>query len=520
MGADDRRLLGRGHSCRAATAFSCLAAPAPPAPAAGTETGARLDETEALECRRTMSTEGLSPDAAVSGPSAPRLGESEAPSSADAKPGFAPRAIVEWGLIVASYVVLFFGPHWVGADGAERFEGLSQLLGQHKIPPTRYSIVGPFFSAPLWYLGKEWLKDPKIACSYYNWVLLGVFVLVLARLLKGALEPTTIRRFLLLLVAGSMFGNHIQAYYAEVFTAACVATGVLCVCLRRCAWLGWIAIVLGSANTPGVGVGAGAVCLYFTMDRRRLRYVLPIVAVVAIIAMEALLRKGGKTGYEGVKQNTTLMPYSGRAGFSYPLFLGLLSLVMSFGKGILFYAPGVFAPVRDLLKGKEALLKAYTAWLCFLAGLLVVYAKFCGWYGGQFWGPRYILFASVPACFALALNLGVRRFGRSLVALVMLTLSVWIGAEGALFGEGNLDQCWGNNYALEHLCWYVPEFSAWIRPFVSARPLKHEDYAFLTVYAVVYLYLATPVAIFLVRTALPRCKAEVSRWLDWRAWSF
>jgi hypothetical protein len=194
---------------------------------------------------------------------------------------------------------------------------------------------------------------------------------------------------------------------------------------------------------------------------------------------------------------------------------------MSFGKGIVFYAPGVFAPVKDLLQGKDALLKTQRVWLLFLAGLMLVYAKFCGWYGGVFWGPRYILFASVPASFALALNLGVRRsFGRSLVTLTMLTLSVWICAEGMVFGQGNLDACWTNNYALEHLCWYVPEFSAWIRPFISARPLKKEDFVFLSVYAIVYLYLAVPIAVFLVRSALPRCRSQLQRLLEWRAWGF
>jgi len=447
----------------------------------------------------------------------------DAPSPDPAPTGlFSPlRAKVEWALIAIAYFMLFFGLHWVGADGGDRFDGLTELLGQHKIPATRYSIVGPFFSAPLWYLGKVLLKDPRLGCAYYNLVLLGVFLVLLARLLKDSLDPTTLRRFLLVLVAGSMFANHIQAYYAEVFTAVCVGTGIVCVCLRRAAGLGWTAIVLGSANTPGVGLGAAAVCFYFATDRRHARYVLPLLAIGAIIALEAFLRKGGKTGYEGVRQNTTLMPYSGKPGFSYPLLLGLLSLTMSFGKGIVFYAPGVFAPVKDLLQGKEALLKTHRVWLLFLAGLMLVYAKFCGWYGGVFWGPRYLFFASVPASFALALNLGARRsFGRSLVTLGMLTLSAWVCAEGSVWGEDKLDACWTNNYALEHLCWYVPEFSAWIRPFISARPLKTVDFIFLGVYAVTYLYLATPIAISLLREAFPRCKAQVQRWLEWRAWGF
>jgi hypothetical protein len=429
-------------------------------------------------------------------------------------------AIVEWGLIGVSYFMLLFGRHVIGADGNDRFDAMSQLFERHALSSSKFSLIGPLFSAPLWFVGK-WFGDPKLGCVRYNWLLLGVFLVLLWRLLRDQLDATSLRRFLLLLVAGSMFPNHVQAYYAEVFTAACVALGVLCVCLKRAPWLGWIAIVLGTANTPGVALGTIAVCLAFAIDRRRVRYVLPLLAVGILIGAEAVLRKGGKTGYEGVHQAQTLMPYSGRPGFSYPLFLGLLSLVLSYGKGIVFYAPGVFAPVTEFLRSNEALLRAYRTWLLFLGGLLVVYAKFCGWYGGVFWGPRYLLFVSVPASFALALNLGRERtFGRSLVTFVMLTQSIWVCADGMVFGQANLGACWANDYALEHLCWYVPEFSAWIRPFVASRALVPLDFFFLGVYLVVYLYLAAPIAAFLARAALAWCSSRVRRWLDWRAWEF
>jgi hypothetical protein len=426
---------------------------------------------------------------------------------------------LEWGLVAVSYLMLFFELHWVGADGGERFDALSQLLGTHTLPSTRYSMVGPIFSTPLWYAGKWWFKDPRLACGYYNWVVLGVFVLLLWRLLEGAVEPVIRRHFLLLLVAGSMFANHVQAYYAEVFTASCVATGALAVCARKGAWVGWIAIVLGAANTPGVGLGVGLLCLYFTLDRRKLRYLLPVLGVGAIIAFETFVRRKGKTGYEDVHQNPTLMPYSGRPGFSYPMFLGLLGLTMSFGKGILYFAPGVFAPVKDLLKDKEVLLKTYRAWLLFLAGIMLVYAKFCGWYGGVFWGPRYVMFASVPASLALALNLRSRTSVlRSSVTLAMLTMSVWICAEGVVFGQRELNKCWENNYALEHLCWYVPEFSVWVRPFIVHKAMEKLDWAFLAVYAVVYVVLAAPTVVYLVRSTVPLVKPRARGLLEWRSW--
>ncbi|MDP9035672.1 MAG: hypothetical protein M3O50_12780, partial [Myxococcota bacterium] len=103
----------------------------------------------------------------------------------------------------------------------------------------------------LWYLGKRWLADPRLGCAYYNWVLFGIGLGVFARLLRGLLPPEATRRFLLILSAGSMFTYHVQAYYGEVFTAVLVGAGVLSVCTRRSAWLGWTAIRAPARMTRG-----------------------------------------------------------------------------------------------------------------------------------------------------------------------------------------------------------------------------------------------------------------------------
>ncbi|MDP9149937.1 MAG: hypothetical protein M3O36_08375, partial [Myxococcota bacterium] len=372
----------------------------------------------------------------------------------------------------------------------------------------------------LWYLGKRWLADPRLGCAYYNWVLFGIGLGVFARLLRGLLPPDGMRRFLLILSAGSMFTYHVQAYYGEVFTAVLVGAGVLSVCTRRSAWLGWTAIVLGAVNTPAAGLAAAMVCLVFTIENRRLRYLIPVLVVGLLSVAESLLHRGGlRTGYAGDAGNKTVMPYSGLPGFSYPLLLGLLSLVFSIGKGLLFYAPALFAPVGRLLQDRAALREAFRVWLVFLIGLMVVYAKWWGWQGGEFWGPRYVLFASVPASFALALHLGERRtIAHSSMTLVMLTLSVWIAADGALFGQENEGICAANGYQLEHLCWYVPEFAAWIRPFIVGRALTKQEWIFAAVYAAVYVYLSAPHFVFLARAIASRGEAAIRRALEWRAW--
>jgi hypothetical protein len=37
----------------------------------------------------------------------------------------------------------------------------------------------------------------------------------------------------------------------------------------------------------------------------------------------------------------TVLPYSRMQGFSYPLFFGILSIFISFGKGMILYLPGL-----------------------------------------------------------------------------------------------------------------------------------------------------------------------------------
>ena len=200
-------------------------------------------------------------------------------------------------------------------------------------------------------------------------------------------------------------------------------------------------------------------------DRRRSRLLLPALGVVGIMA-ENWIRRGGPliTGYEGNRGFTTLLPYSGMPGFSFPLVLGVLSILFSFGKGLLFFTPGL------VLSGAESaefaatatLRRLMTLLLLFVAAMVVAYAKWWAWYGGWFWGPRFFLLASVAASLALADRLArpFESVSKNLLLVCVLMLSTWVAIDGAIFGQNGLDQiALANNSALEWVVWYVPQFS-------------------------------------------------------------
>ena len=406
------------------------------------------------------------------------------------------RSWFESGLIVAGLGVLFFLiPHSVGGDGQVRFQELDMLLKDGRRPTMSFSIWGPLFSTPLYYLGK-WIQTPKWWCSRFNALLLALGLLVLHRLLKRRAERSLVSAFFLILLAGSMFPNHLRFYFGEVFTAVWVAVGTVALAGGKPFW-GWTAIVLGVLNTPAALPALGLVALQRTFLEKRLRNLLPLVMAFLLILLENGYRRGAfwVTGYEDNAGAATILPYSGMPGFSYPFFFGLLSILLSFGKGIVFFAPGMFLSLKQWrFRLGDTLYASYKMWILLVLGLVLVYAKWWSWYGGFFWGPRFFLLASLPASLVLAARL---RFPdpslkSNLITLLALSLSFWVGINGAVFDQQGLDLCVQNDHALEFLCWYLPEFSVLWRPFVVSPNLGLEQELTVAYGLLVFLHLSLP----------------------------
>jgi hypothetical protein len=223
---------------------------------------------------------------------------------------------------------------------------------------------------------------------------------------------------------------------------------------------------------------------------------------------EAWVRRGGPltSGYAGDHGFRTLLPYSGSPGFSYPLVLGVLSILFSFGRGLAFFAPGLLLWLGN---GTRRLARPYrrtiVLMLLVVAGLVIVYAKWWAWYGGVSWGPRFFVFAALPASLLIALRQA--HAGRSATAdavtLVVLGASAWVAISGVLVGPAVPSVCTRDRFSLEALCWYVPEFSGLFRP---VSEIGHTWPAALVAgyCVVVATYLAAPLVPAPARAALAR----------------
>jgi hypothetical protein len=427
-----------------------------------------------------------------------------------------------WGLIALGLLLFFFVlPHGITGDGRLRFVALQGWLAGQGTPNTKYPLIGSLPAVPLMLLGRV-LASPDWWVSRYNVIVYAGGIGVLYALLRRRLAGDVLAAFLLLLGTTAMLPNSLRGFGAETFSAMAVGTGLVAWSVGR--WkTATVLLGLGVANQPATFVGLAMALGWWSWREKQLRALAPLVLSAGLWLLENAVRKGSavSTGYETDHGFRTLLPYSGLMGFSYPLFFGVLSLLISFGKGLLFFAPGLVLVFRHGFDAVRPIKDVVVLWLIYLAGLVLAYGGWWAWYGGFTWGPRFLIFASLPASLLLAAH--VRRPPSALlpatIVLAALILSVWVGIDGQVFGQLGQDVCAANSYRVEAFCWYVPEFSVLWTPFV------HPTFSWLLPIVAVY---AAVVAAYVARPLLSRWALAVRRdltttWAEYRgrgAWRF
>jgi hypothetical protein len=471
-------------------------------------------------------------DASSVSPSNPQNSPSKRNSSSSSELLTVLQAAFDTGLIIVG--LLFASlllPFQLSGDGFKRYQYLLRLLSTHSLfqPHSWYSLVGPLFSLPLLLVGQK-LGHPSQWVCLYNLLLFSLCLLISFFLLRDYVDCALLRKFFLVLIYGSMFVVHLTFYYGEVFTALCVGFGVFITFRRFTPIAGWVVVILGVVNTPATLLGLGLLVLKRIFDNQRVRYLLVFIATILGIVLESWLRRGNFFNSEYVDTHSTIsiMPYSGRPGFSYPLFFGVLSLLLSFGDGLLFYTPGLLLPIRKTLSQwpqgqKINLYQVYTLWICFLVGLIMVYAKWWDWSGALFWGPRFLLFASIPASFALAVRLMRYKevsLAMNLLTLVVFCLSAWVSIDGAVFQSQvvPISICTTNRYQLLVLCLYTPDYSPLWIPFVFTMRIYRSQAVFGLLSLLVSIYMIIPLFIHLLKQIWSAIKSYGHTYLNLRLW--
>src|SRR5205823_8373144 len=269
----------------------------------------------------------------------------------------------------AALVLLFaIVPHRVSGDGYVRFLKLDALLREGTLGAERYSYIATLFAAPLWVFG-----DSRIWwCARFNVLVLAAGVAGAWWTLRSGMTAEERAASMLLLAASGMMPNATIDFYGEAFSAVMVGTGFGLVFIEH-RTIGWAAAMLGVANIPASAGGLLLVAVWRFWKSRRLDGLAALLATAALIVLENTLVRGAplNAGYQGDRGAVTVMPFSGMPGFSYPLILGVVSLLFSFGKGLLFFAPALLL-VGRVRRARPELAPFFDASLAFLIGLVLV----------------------------------------------------------------------------------------------------------------------------------------------------
>jgi hypothetical protein len=431
-------------------------------------------------------------------------------------------AAAETALIALAFTVLFFFlPHHLEGDDWPRLGDIQSLMHGH-LSSDKYSLVMPLLSAPFERL--DWaFGSPTYLIERFNVVVVAIGTLVAWRLVRDRVDRGLFRKCVLVLLFASTVTNALRGFGAEVTTSTLVAVGMLAVVTGRRPALGWTAMVLGVVNTPGALGGLALVAGAQALRTRRLRSLTPVVPAGVLIGAESWLRRGSPvhTRYQHDGAGTFValpgggvFPYSGRARFAYPFVLGVLAILFSFGRGLMFYMPGLLLwlgrRTRQLVPGRRVVILM----LLYVAGLVLFYAKWWSWNGGTSWGPRYFLFAALPASLFVAAR--VQRPAESIAAnvttLIVLTLSAWVGLSGGIIDIATL-QTTCNQGA--NVCLYAPEFSSLWQPVRSFPHLTASTAIVVACAALIFSYLAAPLITAIGRT-LAASRLDLSWAHGWR----
>lgn len=221
-----------------------------------------------------------------------------------------------------------------------------------------------------------------------------------------------------------------------------------------------------------VAVTAGGEGRHAAALRRCAAWALPVAVGLALNGAYNLARYGHitDTGY-----------HSEDLPFHAPLLQGLQGLLVSSGKGLLWYCPLVLLALALwplLLSRRRA--EGLLALGVFLPTLLV-YATYPVWWGGVCWGPRYLVpvlpFLLLPLAFLL------ERFPRTLplrrVAVTIIAVSVLVQALGVAVHPNRFPATLPTDVRDSEYLWSLPHLplagQAWLVAYDAVGLVDHAD---------------------------------------------
>ncbi len=335
---------------------------------------------------------------------------------------------------------------------------------------VKYSLVMPLLAVLPYRLGRavgmgSFLLDNFVTLVWIPWSLW----------IGSRLSRLRGRRFgvgVVALATGSMFTGYVTSFNAEALSMMIASAGILLIVDARSRAQkvsGIVVTGIGIAIIPVLAVACGAAAVLLWWRRRNSALLISCAIAAAWMVVDASITTGhlslSKYGSDpGDETNFQLLPWGHVAGFGYPFLFGLVGILFSLGRGLLWYQPGFFrrAPQPD-----DAVAQWRWCLTLIVVAMIPIYSKWWAWYGGVSFGPRFFLIGVVPAATALCTQLQVGRSLRTWLGAVLLTLwTAWVGIVGAAYYITPRTDlfCRLENFRYVPLCWYSGEYSSLLSP--------------------------------------------------------
>lgn len=142
-------------------------------------------------------------------------------------------------------------------------------------------------------------------------------------------------------------------------------------------------------------IGCLAIGLYLILPGGRVQGLLPRVRDAFLFGLGLVPFAAVDLWYNWYRFNSPFQTGHYEKLFGYPPQKGIPGLLVSPGKGILWYCPVILLLVIAGPRFYRRYPALFTAFMALCAGLVVLYANVTFWHGDPTWGPRYI-FPMVP----------------------------------------------------------------------------------------------------------------------------
>lgn len=226
-------------------------------------------------------------------------------------------------------------------------------------------------------------------------------------------------RFAFFVTAGVVIGSFALPYFKTFLREPLVSLYLLAICYSILRWseddtirrwlflaglFSGLAIITRFGFIINIPLVAGFI-VYLLIKRNRIwrRIMVSIVAYsIPLVLCGAVV-----FWYNNARFGDPMDMGYGTAGVSFttPVYVGLFGLLLSPGKGLIFFAPPAILGIAGLVRMYRMRHPMTPLWIGIIIINLLFYSTFMAWGGDGSWGPRYLLlllpFVILPAGFLL-----------------------------------------------------------------------------------------------------------------------